>query len=481
MKKKLIAFICLLLLIAAGIAIVFVVPKKTITLELEGETSIEIELKEEFTEPGYKASLCKNKKCEDITDKVEVENNIVEGTVGKYEIKYTLNYKDKQLVKTREILVIDNVPPIIELIGEKEIIMCPNASYEEEGFKASDNYDGEITDSVKVETSDEGIDYLITDSSGNESKITRKIIKKDDVKPTITLKGNNPYTMYVNKEYEEKGYTAKDNCSGDLTKEVKVESNVDNTKVGTYQIKYTVADQSGNETTIIRTVNVKEQKEVKAATTINAKTKDEITSYIKNKGVNISVGYVNLVNGDSYYYKPDTVYFGASLIKTIDALYIYEKTNFNEETRKLVEKAVSVSNNEAHKKLVDQIGTEVLKEYGKALGAAHTLTSKVNKYFSDTTIKEQIAVWKYLYKFINSNPKGTELKNYFINTYGNKLVFNGLPTTMHKYGYQDNYYHDVGIVFADEPYIIAILTKEGNKSTIINDLSKIFYDYNRAK
>ena len=50
---------------------------------------------------------------------------------------------------------------------------------------------------------------------------------------------------------------------------------------------------------------------------------------------------------------------------------------------------------------------------------------------------------------------------------------------MHKYGYYGQYYHDVGIVLDDEPYIVVILTNHGsdNKKEIINNLSNLMYKY----
>ena len=52
---------------------------------------------------------------------------------------------------------------------------------------------------------------------------------------------------------------------------------------------------------------------------------------------------------------------------------------------------------------------------------------------------------------------------------------------MHKYGYYGSYYHDVGIVYADDPYIVVILTKHGNGNfkSIVQDLSKKIYGLNK--
>ena len=158
-----------------------------------------------------------------------------------------------------------------------------------------------------------------------------------------------------------------------------------------------------------------------------------------------------------------------------------KKTTFNETTRQYVEKAISVSDNAAHNKLVNQIGITNLRAYGRSLGASNFLTRSNSDYFGNTTVYDQIAIWKHLYKFVNTNPKGPELKKYFINDYFSFMQFDGIPTTMHKYGWYGAYYHDVGIVYSDQPYLVVILTKHGsgNFRGITKDLSQKIYELNK--
>ncbi len=189
MKKWIIAISLAFLIIAAVLTVIFAMPKERFELTLEGNESIELELLEEYNEPGYTAKSCKREKCKDLTSEVEVENNISSGITGKYEVTYHLKTKKEEIIKKREVLIIDNVPPIIELIGEKEIIICPNKTYKEEGYKASDNYDGDLTPKVEITNDGDLINYTVIDESGNKSLLTRKITKSDTIKPVIELKG----------------------------------------------------------------------------------------------------------------------------------------------------------------------------------------------------------------------------------------------------------------------------------------------------
>ena len=143
--------------------------------------------------------------------------------------------------------------------GERESYVCPGKDYVEEGYTASDNYDGDITDNVIVDKQNDLIKYSVRDKSGNYSEIERKIIFIDREEPIIELKGGNDIYIYKDNKYIETGYTASDNCDGDITNKVVSTVPVDTTKVGTYTINYEVIDSSNNKTSIKRNVTVRER------------------------------------------------------------------------------------------------------------------------------------------------------------------------------------------------------------------------------
>ena len=162
-------------------------------------------------------------------------------------------------IKKVVVNVVDEEKPIIELKGSNEVDVCPNQTYKEEGYEAKDNYDGNLTEKVKVTNKEKEIIYEVKDSSSNKTTITRKISIGDKEKPNITLTGDSNISKFVGESFEEPGYKATDNCDGDLTDKVKVSGNVNTSTVGTYEITYQVTDNSGNETTITRTVKVSQK------------------------------------------------------------------------------------------------------------------------------------------------------------------------------------------------------------------------------
>lgn len=206
-----------------------------------------------YQEPGYQAF----KGNDDYTKNIVVKNNVNFNKIGEYEIVYQLVYHQKQYKKTRKVRVVDQEKPTITLIGEKNVTICPNGIYQEEGYRSTDNYDGDLTKQVKIITGQDQIIYSVQDQSKNETVVKRKLTREDKVPPVITLLGNHELSLWTGEVYQEAGYQASDICDNDLTSQVIVTGNVDTATPGTYTLLYSVQDNSGNKTEITRTVVVK--------------------------------------------------------------------------------------------------------------------------------------------------------------------------------------------------------------------------------
>ena len=309
---------------------------------------------------------------------------------------------------------------------------------------------------------------------GKNLSLERTIEVIDNEIPIIKLNGKDEIILYINEEYIEEGATAYDNYDKDITNNIIIESNLDTSTTGNYEITYKIKDSSGNENKLTRKIIVKEKAIIQPTQTETYDINDPIIKYIKENNYDISIGYYNLITGKEYYYQENKIYYGASLIKTLDAIYIYDNNLVNEEIKNHINKAISISDNESHYYLLNYIGKNNLKNYGVNLGASNTLSGTDS--YGNTTVKDQIVYLKKLYELSKNNE---ELKSYFINDYGNYLKINNLKV-MHKYGYWSQYYHDVGIVLDDNPYIIVVLTKHGSNSyNIINNLSQLIYNYHK--
>ena len=202
-----------------------------------------------------------------ITNSIQVSSNVNTSIVGTYTVTYSVaDTAGNTTSATRTINVVDIIGPVIELQGDNPYSMYLNGTYSEPGYTATDNIDGEIdvnnvTTTDNIDASTVGtytITYTATDSAGNEGTAIRTVnIVLDTVGPVITLEGENPYTLDLNGTYIEQGFTVDDNADGEIdVNNVTITNNIDVNTAGTYEVSYSVTDGAGNNTVVIRTVNV---------------------------------------------------------------------------------------------------------------------------------------------------------------------------------------------------------------------------------
>lgn len=250
--KKYYIYIILVFIILLAIILLYIWMNEKPKIALNGDSFIALNLYDEYKEEGASSTI----HGKDISKYIKIEGNVDTNKVGIYKITYRIKYNKKESIVIRNVQVVDSIKPIIELKGNKEVYLCVQEEYKEDGFSATDNIDGDISSKVKVKIEDDQVLYEVEDNFGNKAYEVRKLIRKDVEKPKITLTGGNNLTVIKNSEYKELGYKAYDNCLGDITKKVIVSGSVDTTKTGTYQIIYKVEDSSGNSTSVKRIVNV---------------------------------------------------------------------------------------------------------------------------------------------------------------------------------------------------------------------------------
>ena len=86
------------------------------------------------------------------------------------------------------------------------------------------------------------------------SVATRNISSTPEEKDLIeiTLSGDETIYLYRNEEYIEPGFGAKDSKGNDITDKVKVENNIDITKSGEYEVKYSIEDNIKTRRVIVK-------------------------------------------------------------------------------------------------------------------------------------------------------------------------------------------------------------------------------------
>lgn len=189
-------------------------------------------------------------KCNDIKPTVtgDLETNII----GKYNVLYTYNYKNKKLEHNVIINVVDNIPPIIETL-DNEYYYCKNGKLYNYNIKATDNYDNDLTNKVNAELIGDKIKFSVSDSSSNYTeKIVQANLKND--KPVITLDKKEEYILVGENLNDD--VKASDYCDGDLTNNIVKEGNVLINTPGEYKITYKVVNSSGISSSVVKTYYV---------------------------------------------------------------------------------------------------------------------------------------------------------------------------------------------------------------------------------
>ena len=233
---------------------------------------------------------------------------------------------------------------------------------------------------------------------------------------------------------------------------------------------------------------------------------NELKTYLKK--YKTAVGYKDIDFGYTFNYNENQVYYAASSVKMLSVLYLYQealkgninldntikytaskkwgaspamknvKLNTNVKLRDLSKYAITVSDNTAYQMLVGYIGRAKIRELGKSLGAKYTLVGGDN--FGSITVSDGIAYWEGIYKFISQdNEYAKEYKSLVLSADQNSL---SLPEygiqAAHKYGEYRPYYNDLGIVFSEHPYIVAILTREYGRDMLkkVKDINEHVYN-----
>lgn len=245
---------------AAAWFILFRLNRFTLTLEMDGASEIALEYGEAFRDPGARGVLRGSRFWKDgvpISVPLTVEGEVNPGKIGKYTLSYRVSIHSLQSVAHRTVRIQDTVCPEIILSPDPEGLQ-PAPEYQEAGFQAVDNYDGDITEKV-IRTEEEGlVTYAVVDSSGNPAVAQRQIPVWDKTPPEITLFGGEVVSLPVGTEFCDPGFSAIDAHDGDLTEQTQVECpDIERFAPGEYEITYRVCDEMGNEAVAIRKVIIK--------------------------------------------------------------------------------------------------------------------------------------------------------------------------------------------------------------------------------
>ena len=163
--KKFIRFLLLMALLIVAVLVVFT----PVMIRMNGEKRVEIGYGENYEDAGAKLLLGGEPK---------VSSDVDSSKPGKYKV----TYKFLLAHRTRTVVVVDNVPPVITLNGNENMYISTKNVFEDPGCVAIDEIDGDISSSVEVSsdvnTAVAGVyhvSYVVSDAAGNAVRERRTV------------------------------------------------------------------------------------------------------------------------------------------------------------------------------------------------------------------------------------------------------------------------------------------------------------------
>ena len=235
-KTALVVLVILLVYIAAVALAALVIDGRHVRFYMTAPQEMQLECFEAYQEPGIYAVTTGKLFGEGKKQlHVDVSSDLDNTRLGAYTVKYTVRYLLQDYSTERLVQVVDTVAPVLELKYVEGYQASWFTGYEEEGYTATDNYDGDLTDKVESFEEENRKVYTVTDSSGNTTTMVREPLYIY-TEPEITLYGDSD--MYVNASlsFEDPGYSAQDKMGNDMTQFVQTYGEVCPYRAGDYEL-----------------------------------------------------------------------------------------------------------------------------------------------------------------------------------------------------------------------------------------------------
>ncbi len=248
----------ILLITAALLFFLFGVNKWRIEFRLNGDSSVTSECGEPYQDEGAQAEVT-GSILDFVHHPIAVKTSTERVNIhepGTYTVTYAAKFLWLSASATRNVVIVDTTPPVIELKSIEDYYTLPHHPYEEEGFTATDNHDGDITARVVSEEKDGHVYYTVSDEAGNTATADREIFYDDRNAPVISFSSGEEGFLFQGETWQNDAH-AEDDADGDVSDKITVSGTVDTGTVGTYTLTYTVSDEWGNVATKNRYVTVK--------------------------------------------------------------------------------------------------------------------------------------------------------------------------------------------------------------------------------
>ncbi|MFL5345128.1 MAG: immunoglobulin-like domain-containing protein [Hyalangium sp.] len=232
------------------------------TLTLNGSATVALECGSPYDDAGATA----NDTCfKDLTSRIARTGSVNPGAPGTYTL--TFNVSDpagwSAPSVSRTVTVTDSLAPTLTLAGSLNPQVECGTPYTDPGETAADVCAGDLSSSIaktgSVNTATPGdypLSYSVADNAGHSVTASRLVAVRDTLAPQIQLLPGASVLPCNGSPYVDPGATASDLCAGNLTPNMVIASNLDQSHTGQYAITYSVADHAGHTTTAVRPLTV---------------------------------------------------------------------------------------------------------------------------------------------------------------------------------------------------------------------------------
>lgn len=156
----------------------------------------------------------------------------------------------------------------------------------------------------------------------------------------------------------------------------------------------------------------------------------------------------------------------------------FQKEDTYYSIKELIRLTIQESDNTAYIKLVNYVGKDNLENYGKSLGALHTMEGR--DLFGLINCEDMVIYWKKVKSFIDSSKYGKEFEEWLINPSFSIVESESIGNNLFvkKYGSWDIAYHEAGYVLDENPFYLIILTQKfkcEDKEEFVNETASEVY------
>ena len=237
-------------------ALLFVLDGRHVRFYMRGAAETELPVGTAYTEPGCRAVSAGRIFGEGRRELPVTVSGEVDGErLGDYERSYTARWLFWEYRALRHVHVTDRTPPVITLQRREGYAPRWLDGYEEEGYTAEDNIDGDLTNAVRREVRGETVVYTVTDAAGNTGE-TRREIPYSEGLPKIEPGGGTEPEIPAALHFLDPGVKASDGRGRDYTALLQIEGEVDPTRPGVYERVFSLENARGETVSVTQRVHI---------------------------------------------------------------------------------------------------------------------------------------------------------------------------------------------------------------------------------